>query len=124
MVVYIQVLMLDLLCFLKIQEIFDLFVSFFTNVSVFFCYYIFMITSKDMKFITVDKQEDLPTELEIKGRLHDATQLEELVMPNGDIIVACEENSKISSKNLKKIIEVLKKSYGGTINKSRGILLL
>ena len=47
-----------------------------------------MITSKDMKFITIDKQEDLPTDIEIKGRLSGATQIEELVLPNGDIIVS------------------------------------
>ena len=27
----------------------------------------------------------------MKGRLHGTTQLEEFIMPNGDIIVACED---------------------------------
>ena len=47
-----------------------------------------MVTSKDMKFITIDKQEDLPTDIEIKGRLSGAIEFEELVLPNGDIIVS------------------------------------
>ena len=50
-----------------------------------------MVTTKDIRFIVINKQEDLPTELEMKGRLHGATQLEEFIMPNGDIIVACED---------------------------------
>ena len=50
-----------------------------------------MVTSKDMKFIVIDKQKDLPTELEKLGRLHGSTKLEEFIMPNGDIIVACED---------------------------------
>ena len=50
-----------------------------------------MVTSKNIRFIVIEKQEDLPTELEMKGRLHDATQLEEFIMPNWDIIVACED---------------------------------
>ena len=45
-----------------------------------------MVTTKDIRFIVINKQEDLPTELEMKGRLHGATQLEEFIMPNGDII--------------------------------------
>ena len=47
-----------------------------------------MTTSKDRRFITIDKQEDLPTDIEIKGRLSGAIELEELVLPNGDIIVS------------------------------------
>ena len=69
-----------------------------------------MITSKDMKFIKINKQEDLPTDIEIKGRLSfeiefpliqesGATQIEELVLPNGDIIVSNkdfqEEDSRV-----------------------------
>ena len=50
-----------------------------------------MVTTKDIRFVVINKQEDLPTELEMKGRLHGATQLEEFIMPNGDIIVACED---------------------------------
>ena len=50
-----------------------------------------MVTTKDIRFIVIDKQEDLPTELEMKGRLHGATQLEEFIMLNGNIIVACED---------------------------------
>ena len=50
-----------------------------------------MVTSKDMKFIVIDKQKDLPTELEMLGRLHGATKLEEFIMPNGDIIVASKD---------------------------------
>ena len=41
-----------------------------------------MVTTKDIRFIVINKQEDLPTELEMKGRLHGATQLEEFIMPN------------------------------------------
>ena len=50
-----------------------------------------MITSAQLKFIVIDKQKDLPTESEMLGRLHGATKLEEFIMPNGDIIVACED---------------------------------
>ena len=56
-----------------------------------------MVTSKDMKFITIDKQEDLPTDIEIKGRLSGATQIEELVLPNGDIIVSNKFFQKVDS---------------------------
>ena len=67
-----------------------------------------MITSKDMEFITIDKQEDLPTDIEIKGRLSfeiefpliqksGATQIEELVLPNGDIIVSNKDFQEDSS---------------------------
>ena len=41
-----------------------------------------------MKFITIDKQEDLPTDTFLKGRLSSAIKLEELVLPNGDRIVS------------------------------------
>ena len=47
-----------------------------------------MITSKDMKFITIDKQEDLPTDTFFRGRLSGATQIEELLLPIGDIMVS------------------------------------
>ena len=47
-----------------------------------------MVTIKNMKFITINKQEDLPTDTFIKGRLSGATQLEKLVLPNGDIKVS------------------------------------
>ena len=43
------------------------------------------------KFIVIDKQEDLPTESEMLSKLHCTTKLEEFIMPNGDIIVACED---------------------------------
>ena len=67
-----------------------------------------MVTSKDMKFITIDKQEDLPTDIEIKGRLSfeiefpliqesGATQIEELVLPNGDIIVSNKDFQEVDS---------------------------
>ena len=56
-----------------------------------------MVTFKDMKFITIDKQEDLPTDIEIKGRLSGATQIEELVLPNGDIIVSNKFFQKVDS---------------------------
>ena len=67
-----------------------------------------MITSKDMKFIKINKQEDLPTDIEIKGRLSfeiefpliqesGATQIEELVLPNGDIIVSNKFFQKVDS---------------------------
>ena len=56
-----------------------------------------MITSKDMKFITIDKQEDLPTDTFIKGRLSGATKLEKLVLPNGDIIVSNKDFQEDSS---------------------------
>ena len=50
-----------------------------------------MITSAQLIFIVIDKQEDLPTKLEMLDRLHCKTKLEEFIMPNGDIIVACED---------------------------------
>ena len=56
-----------------------------------------MVTSKDMKFIKIEKQEDLPTNIEIKGRLSGATQLEELALPNGDIIVSNKDFQEDSS---------------------------
>ena len=40
------------------------------------------------KFIVIDKQEDLPTDTFFRGRLSGTTKLEELVLPNGDIIVS------------------------------------
>ena len=56
-----------------------------------------MVTSKDMKFIKIEKQEDLPTNIEIKGRLSGATQLEELALPNGDILVSNKDFQEINS---------------------------
>ena len=50
-----------------------------------------MITSAQLIFIVIDKQEDLPTKLEMLDRLHCKTKLEEFIMPNGDIIVACKD---------------------------------
>ena len=43
------------------------------------------------KFIVIKKQKDLPTELEILDKLNCSTKLEEFIMPNGDIIVACKD---------------------------------
>ena len=42
----------------------------------------------ECKFIIIDKEEDLPTEEAMKGRLHGATNLEEFFLTNGDIIVS------------------------------------
>ena len=56
-----------------------------------------MVTIKNMKFITIDKQEDLPTDTFIKGRLSGATKLEKLVLPNGDIIVSNKDLQEDSS---------------------------
>ena len=56
-----------------------------------------MVTIKNMKFITIDKQEDLPTDTFIKGRLSGATKLEKLVLPNGDIIVSNKDFQEDSS---------------------------
>ena len=56
-----------------------------------------MITSKDMEFITIDKQEDLPTDTFFRGRLSDAKNLEELVLPNGDVIVSNKDLQEDSS---------------------------
>ena len=47
-----------------------------------------MITSAQLKFIVIDKQEDLPTESEMLSKLHCTTKLEEFIMPNGDIIIS------------------------------------
>ena len=43
------------------------------------------------KFIVIDNQKDLPTESEMLDNLHCTTKLEEFIMPNGDVIVACED---------------------------------
>ena len=67
-----------------------------------------MVTTKDIRFIVINKQEDLPTDIEIKGRLSfeiefpliqesGATQIEELVLPNGDIIVSNKFFQKVDS---------------------------
>ena len=56
-----------------------------------------MVTSKDMKFITIDKQEDLPEDTFFRGRLSGATQLEELALPNGDILVSNKDFQEINS---------------------------
>ena len=56
-----------------------------------------MVTSKDMKFIKIEKQEDLPTNIEIKGRLSGATQLEELALPDGDILVSNKDFQEVNS---------------------------
>ena len=58
-----------------------------------------MITSAQLKFIVIDKQEDLPTESEMLSKLHCTTKLEEFIMPNGDIIVAC-ENIKLYAPDM------------------------
>ena len=56
-----------------------------------------MVTIKNMKFITIDKQEDLPTDTFFRGRLSGATQIEELVLPNGDIIVSNKDFQEVDS---------------------------
>ena len=56
------------------------------------------------KFIVIDNQKDLPTESEMLDNLHCTTKLEEFIMPNGDIIVACEDiklNAPYMPVNLK-----------------------
>ena len=47
-----------------------------------------MITLAQLKFIVIDKQKDLPTDSEMKNVLHGVTRLNEIVMPNGDIIIS------------------------------------
>ena len=56
-----------------------------------------MVTIKNMKFITIDKQEDLPTDTFFRGRLSGAKNLEELVLPNGDIIVSNKDFQEVDS---------------------------
>ena len=54
-------------------------------------YYLLIIVYKSsmrVEFIIIDKQEDLPTEAAMKGRLHGSTKLEEFILTNGDIIVS------------------------------------
>ena len=51
------------------------------------------------KFIVIDKQEDLPTESQMLENLQCKTKLEEFIMPNGDIILAC-KNIKINAPNM------------------------
>ena len=46
---------------------------------------------RENKFIVINKQEDLPTESEMLENLQCSTKLEEFIMPNGDIIVACKD---------------------------------
>ena len=47
-----------------------------------------MITLAQLKFIVIDKQKGLPTDSEMKDVLHGATRLNEIVMPNEDIIIS------------------------------------
>ena len=47
-----------------------------------------MVTWTDIKFIIIDKQEDLPEDTFFRGRLSGAKNLEELLLPNGDRIVS------------------------------------
>ena len=56
-----------------------------------------MATSKDMKFIKINKQEDVPEDTFFRGRLSCATNLEELVLPNGDVIVSNKDLQEDSS---------------------------
>ena len=56
-----------------------------------------MATSKDMKFIKINKQEDVPEDTIFRGRLSDAKNLEELVLPNGDVIVSNKDLQEDSS---------------------------
>ena len=51
------------------------------------------------KFIVIDKQKDLPTESQILENLQCETKLEEFIMPNGDIILACKD-IKINAPNM------------------------
>ena len=56
------------------------------------------------KFIVIDNQKHLPTESEMLDNLHCTTKLEEFIMHNGDVIVACEDiklNAPDMSVNLK-----------------------
>ena len=46
---------------------------------------------RENKFVVINKQEDLPTESEMLENLQCSTKLEEFIMPNGDIIVACKD---------------------------------
>ena len=70
--------------------------SFFSFIC-FFCYDVLVLTSQDMWFIVIKKQEDLPTDLELKNILHGANKLQEFVMPSGDMIVASKEMQEIGS---------------------------
>ena len=51
------------------------------------------------KFIVIDKQEDLPTKSQMLENLQCETKLEEFIMPNGDIILACKD-IKINAPNM------------------------
>ena len=62
--------------------------SFFSFIC-FFCYDVLVLTSKDMWFIVIEKQEDLPTDLEIKSIV--GGNLEELILDNGDILICNKE---------------------------------
>jgi len=58
-----------------------------------------VITSAQLKFIVIDKQEDLPTESEMLGKLHCTTKLEEFIMVNYIV--------QQSLKNLSCLMEIL-----------------
>ena len=70
-----------------------------------------MITSAQLKFIVIDKQKDMPTDSEMKDVLHGATRLNEIVMPNGDIIIS---NKNISYPLNEKATAICGKKYGDT----------
>ena len=46
---------------------------------------------KENKFVVINKQGDLPTESEMLENLQCSTKLEEFILSNGDIIVACKD---------------------------------
>ena len=54
---------------------------------------------RENKFIVIDKQEYLLTESQMLENLQCKTKLEEFILPNGDIILAC-KNIKINAPNM------------------------
>ena len=79
-----------------------------------------MVTWKDLKFITIDKQEDLPADTFFRGRLSGAKNLEELVLPNGDIIVSNKDLQEDSTVPLNVEASLLYATQTGSETQIRG----
>ena len=63
-----------------------------------------------MDILVVEKKEDLPTEEEIKRKV--GGLLKKILLPNGDVMVSCQETSTNKQSVNFKAIEIYKRMTG------------
>ena len=63
-----------------------------------------------MDILVIEKKEDLPTEEEIKRKV--GGLLKKILLPNGDVMVSCQENPKNKQSINFKAIEIYKRMTG------------